>query len=154
MSRENVELVQRLQPSDVDLVELFVRGDIAGVFDPTAADSFAEGFEVRFISKTAGDLSAEYRGPEGMVQGWRDWLEPWESYRLVAEELIDAGDDVVAFVRVQGRTARDAVEVEHSPAAIWTIEDGKVVRIRFYLEREDALREAGLLERGAAGDSA
>ena len=38
------------------------------------------------------------------------------------------------------RTHRDGVEVEHSPAAVATVRDGVLVRMRFYLDRDEARR--------------
>ena len=77
------------------------------------------------------------------MDGWRDWLEPYASYWMTTEEFIDAGDKVVVLIKVRATTARDGVVVEHDPAVVWTLADGKVVAVRLYLEREDALREAG-----------
>jgi ketosteroid isomerase-like protein len=47
-------------------------------------------------------------------------------------------------VRVQARTRRGGVEMEHAPGAVWTLEDGRVRRIEFYLERRQALTAARL----------
>ena len=79
-----------------------------------------------------------------MLEGWRDWLAPYESYRVYSEDFLEAGDDVVALNRILAKTRRDGVVIEHFPAAVWTIEDGKVVRIRFFLERDAALAAAGI----------
>ena len=54
------------------------------------------------------------------------------------------GEEVVVLVHIRARTKRDAVEVEHSPAALFQVRDGKVRRTRFFLERELALEVAGL----------
>jgi ketosteroid isomerase-like protein len=59
---------------------------------------------------------------------------------------LDAGDRVVAFVQARGRTHRDGVTVEHAPAAVWTLLDGKVSAIEFYLDRGEALKAVGLAE--------
>jgi ketosteroid isomerase-like protein len=146
MSRENVELVKALQPTNVDLVEFVSANEGAdqGGLDAIPAAAFADDFEVRFIA--SGMQLQEYRGVQGLAQGWRDWLIPWASYRLDAEDFIDMGDAVVVFARVRGRTARDDVLVEHAPAAIWSIREGKVAAIRFYLDRDEALEAAGLRE--------
>jgi hypothetical protein len=85
-----------------------------------------------------------YRGLAGMIEGWRDWLSPWASYRIDAEGFLDAGDDVVILVHVRAKTSRDGVVMEHSPAAVWTVEGGRVGRIRFFLERQAALEAVGL----------
>ena len=147
MSQENVELVRRAQPERIDMVKLFrssnapdpaVTPDSAGV-DATV---FADDFEVEFISETYGSLRPPSRGPQGFAEAWLEWLEPWESYQVELEGFIDAGDKVVSLVRVLARSERDAVPVEHQPAAVWAVRDGKVVSVRFYLEREAALEAA------------
>jgi ketosteroid isomerase-like protein len=144
MSMENVDLVRSIQPTDVDLVQLFPDDDAAAQAALSGfPDVFAEDFTVRFIA--AGGMEPTlYRGVGGLVAGWRDWLEAWASYHLETEEFIDAGDEVVVLVPIRGRTVRSGVTVEHRPAAIWTISEGKVVALRFYLERDEALKAAGL----------
>lgn len=145
MSRENVDLVKALQPARVDLVEGLAEADAGGDFlTPNApADSFADDFEVEWVASSSTQRP-HYRGLAGMIEGWRDWLTPWASYRIDAEDFLDAGDEVVVLVHVRAKTSRDGVVMEHSPAAVWTIEDGKVIRIRFFLERDIALVAAGL----------
>ena len=86
------------------------------------------------------------RGLQGFAEAWRDWLEPWESYYIEAEEFIDAGDEVVSLTRVLAQTTRDAVAVEHRPAAVWSLRAGKIARVRFYLDRGEAIEAAGLRE--------
>ncbi len=43
-----------------------------------------------------------------------------------------------------GRTKTGGVEVEAPGAAVWTVVDGRVRRVEFHLDREAALRSAGL----------
>ena len=54
------------------------------------------------------------------------------------------------LIQVKATTARAGVVVEHEPAAVWTLADGKVVAVRLYLDRANALREAGLSSRAEA----
>ena len=70
------------------------------------------------------------------------WILTWESYRIEAEEFIDAGNEVVVLARVRARTRRGGVEMEHAPGAVWTVEDGRIRRIEFYLEGSQALEVA------------
>jgi ketosteroid isomerase-like protein len=153
MSQENVELVKLAQPTGVDLVELLPNeGDDSQAALTAFPDVFLDDFVIEFVS--SGWLAQrEYRGTDGFVEGWRDWLMPWASYRIDVEDFIDAGDDVVVFARIRGRTARDGVLVEHSPAAVWAIRNGKVAAIRFYLERREALEAVGLSEQDARAES-
>jgi ketosteroid isomerase-like protein len=143
MSQENVEIVRALQPSGVDFVAAF-NADLATFAG--AASGFSDDFEAVFIDRRARTTIGPYRGIAGFVEGWRDWLEPWERYELRAERFIDVGDQVVVFARVSGRTRRDGVEMDHAPAAVYTLRDGLVSRIEFYLDRDEALRTVGLKE--------
>jgi len=151
MSQENVEIVKRVQVSGVDLVELFKASippdPFATGIDVTAFDS---DFETEFITRRAfGSMRPSVsRGLLGFAESWRDWLEPWASYYIEAEEFIDAGDEVVSLTRVQARTTRDAVAIEHRPGAVWSLRGGKIVRVRFFLKRDEALEAAGLQEEG------
>jgi len=145
MSRENVELVRSLEPSGVDLVERVEAADQGASFlGSEVSDLFAEEFEIEWIAAGAADEGIHHRGAAGMVEGWRDWLTPYESYVARSEDFLDAGDQVVVFTHIEAKTRRDRVVIEHFPAAVWTIERGKVVRIRFFLEREAALAAAGV----------
>jgi ketosteroid isomerase-like protein len=82
-----------------------------------------------------------------------DWLEPWETYRVEVEDVIDAGDDVVVLVRDYGRRVGMTHEVSVRSAAIWTVRDRKVARVAFYLDRTEALTAAGLTGQRATGYS-
>jgi ketosteroid isomerase-like protein len=144
MSSPHVEMIKRLQPDGVDLVTLFSE-DGEGLVSKEDEKLFDDAFEVRFIAEAAGANDIIGRGVEGLTETWRDWLTPWKSYRLDSEEFIDAGRDVVVFVRIEGETERDSVVVRHAPAAIWRFSDeGKIVAIHFYLNRAEALEAAGL----------
>jgi ketosteroid isomerase-like protein len=62
---------------------------------------------------------------------------------LDCEELIDAGEDqVISVLRVHGWGRLSGIEVEYHPAGIWTLRDGKVVRVVWFANREDALEAA------------
>ena len=134
MSRENVEIVKSLWPPEVDLVEL-----TRSPAPPEVVDGLDADLEVIFHSGVPGANNPSYHGVAGFVQGWRDWLEPYESYRLEVEDFIDAGSDrVLAPARVQARTRRDGVLVEHFPAAVCTIRDGRLAQVAFHLDRHQA----------------
>lgn len=153
MSKENVELVQFLQPTGIDLVEVFSEGfEAQAAIDPDS-EFFQRDLEVQFIARGDKLEGTVYRGLEGMAQAWREWLEAWTSYRLEVDEFVDAGDKVVVLVRVAARTVRDDVLMHHTPGAVYTIRDGKVASIRFYLDRSEALEAAGVSEQDAHSDS-
>ena len=74
--------------------------------------------------------------------------EAIEDYRMTPEEFIDAGSDqVLVFSREGGRGRGSGAEVVTQPTAhLWTIRNGKAIRLRSYWERSEALKAAGLSE--------
>ena len=153
MSQANVEIVKAVQPSGIDLVEVFAQEFETQTADDPDAELFHRDLEVQFIARGEKLEGTVYRGLEGLAQGWREWLAAWTSYRLDVDEFVDAGDKVVVFVRVAARTARDDVLMHHTPGAIWAIRAGKVASIRFYFDRSEALEAVGLSEQDAHADS-
>jgi ketosteroid isomerase-like protein len=153
MSQENVDLVRSLQPSpDTDLVALFRDDATAAVVMEALSPSFHEDVEIIAPTFVAG-RGVRFAGLDGLRAGWLDWLEPWESYRVEIEDLIDAGDEVVVLPRDYGRRAGTAAEVSVMGAAVWTVRDGKIARVAFYLNRSEALEAVGLSEEDAHADS-
>jgi ketosteroid isomerase-like protein len=153
MSQENVEIVRSLQPSpETDLVALFRDDESASALIQAVAPFFHEDCEMVAPTFVAGE-GVRFVGLEGLRAGWLDWLEPWESYRVEIEDVIDAGDDVVVLPRDYGRRAGMAVEVSVIGAAVWTVREGKVARVAFYLNRSEALEAVGLSEQDARADS-
>jgi uncharacterized protein len=137
MSRENVEVVRRV-------IEAHNRGDFATVF--AAYDPGIE-WHIARVGAPVGDMEPVYYGHEGVRAFWRKWFAAWETASFEYEEFIDAGDRVVAILsqRMRGRTS--GVELEwNSYAQIWTIQDGKVVRVEFFPTRSEGLEAAGLRE--------
>ena len=62
------------------------------------------------------------------------------------EDLVDAGEDVVATYRVRGRERESGAMVGHRITLVWSVRSGKVVRLRAYGERAHALESVGLIE--------
>jgi ketosteroid isomerase-like protein len=141
VTQETLEVVRASWPADeVDVVALLADGDkLAESFGALSAD-----VEVEFVASAPGVPDVRYRGAQGLADGWRDWLAPYESYRLVAEELIEAGEHVLILARVRARTHRDGVLIEHDPAAVCTVRDGQIVKVAFHLDRGQALEAVGL----------
>lgn len=92
-----------------------------------------------------GDLA--YRGVEGFIEAWREWIEAYESYTIEIGDLIPAPEGrVLTLGRQRGTTRTGGVEVEEVAASVWTVRDGRVVRVEFHLDPEAARRSAGLAD--------
>jgi ketosteroid isomerase-like protein len=90
---------------------------------------------------------AVYRGLDGFRRFVRDVDEIWEGFRFDPEELIDAGDHVVASARISGRGRGSGIETEMDEFSVWTVRDGKVSSIiGGFRDRADALEAVGLRE--------
>ena len=115
--------------------------DLVGLFDVPGGASgrgfVADDALVSFVAPSAETRSA---GRDAFSEGWADWLEPWESYRIFYDDFVDQGDRIVALVRLRGVTRRDHVEVEHEAAGVFRFDGDQVVELEFNLNRADALR--------------
>jgi limonene-1,2-epoxide hydrolase len=141
MSQENVELVRGLiPPPDTDIASL-LRDET--LFEQTRAalePLIHSGVE----SVAVWQGGATHTGIEGFRAMWLDWLEPWATYHVSVDELIDAGDRVVVLVRDRGRRDDMDAEVEISGGSVWEVRDGRIVRVEFCGNRDEALEAAGL----------
>jgi ketosteroid isomerase-like protein len=95
----------------------------------------------------AGDARALRRGYRGVAAVRRLLADRTDTFDFDqhTEELIDAGDDVVAFLRWRGRGHGSGAEAEMRLATVTTLQAGKITRVRFYMDRAEALKAAGLL---------
>ena len=133
MSQVNVDRIRAIMPPDgSDLRDVFVESS-----DFTTNGLVVDDATVRFVAPSAESSGT---GPEGFRNTWADWLEPWESYVMYTDDIVDRGDRVVALTRLRGITKRDGVQMEHEGAAVFHFDGDRVVEIEFNLDREDALR--------------
>ena len=134
MSKENVEIVRRIYA-------LLDQGDEA-VWDLAPHEAVVD-FSRRLIDPVV------LRGLD-QVRAWYEREgEMWEGghTRWQPEELIDAGDKVLAFIRTGGRGKASGVEVEACVWNVWTFRDGKPVEWTYFGDdRAQALEAVGLSE--------
>jgi len=132
MSDENVEVVRRAW-------EAWGRGDMGALFD-------------FYDPKVEWDMTHSYvpdmglfHGHDGIREFFREWRAFFEEYYAEAEEFVDAGDSVIVRVRQGGRGRASTVNVE-MPAywQVYTLRDGRAVRVAIYREEGDARDAAGI----------
>jgi hypothetical protein len=141
-----LDLIRALLPSpETDFAHL-IRDDeaftatidaVGGILDPEVESAPVWLGEGRF-----------YRGLEGFRRMWIDWLEPWATYRVQVEGVIEEGDRVVVLVRDRGRHHDSDVEVELLAGSVWTVRAGKVARVEFYANRKDLFEASGFTPPG------
>ena len=129
---ENVEIVQRSY-------EAFNRGDIERSLE--AIDPAVE-WHTYIVPGPGGGV---YHGHDGVRELWSDARNIFGSFRNEPERIIDVPPDrVVVFIRVCGTGKESGIPVEARIAHLFTLRDGKAVRVRSYEDRDEALRAAGI----------
>ena len=129
---------------EIDMAAFFAEESV--VADLAAA--MTDDADVEFVTPDGGfvgEMAGPFRGPDGLRTGWLEWTAAWESWTFRATELIDAGDgNVLLLGDSVGRFAGSGLELETQAAALYTVRDGKIVRIQHFLDQDQARRAAGL----------
>lgn len=106
-----------------------------------ALEGLPEDFEWVVPDHPDGEV---HRGPEGVMEFFREWSEPFDDLE-VEWELHEAGPDrALAILRMRGRGHESGVPVEMQIGQLWTFRDGAAIRMVVYNDLEEARREAGL----------
>jgi ketosteroid isomerase-like protein len=135
MSQENVELVKRA-------VDAINRGDaeaLVAELDPEVEWHGA-------ILMAMGGTQTVYRGHEGVREWLRDLYETLSEFQAEYPEIRDLGDRTVAIGRVRARGAASEAQIESPHGTVTDFKDGKAIRVRTYLDPNEALEAAGLSE--------
>jgi ketosteroid isomerase-like protein len=135
MSQENVELVKRA-------VDAINRGDaeaLVAELDPEVEWHGA-------ILMAMGGTQTVYRGHEGVREWLRDLYETLSEFEAEYPEIRDLGDRAVAIGRVRARGAASEAQIESPHGTVTDFKDGKAIRVRTYLDPNEALEAAGLSE--------
>jgi len=85
-----------------------------------------------------------FRGIDEVRGFMEDILADSAAYEVVPEEVLEAGEKLVAMVVVRGKGALSGAAVEVPVAHVLTFRGGKLLRLEYYGDREEALRAVGL----------
>ncbi len=134
MSRENLELVR-------SIYDAVTQRDSVSPFEIYSEDIV---WDWSGVKRAALYEKSVYTGHEGIRAAWRESLDVFGAVDFDVVELIDGGDRVLAEIheRATGRSSGAPVEAVHF--AVWTLANGKVVRLEIFDDREPALDAAGL----------
>jgi ketosteroid isomerase-like protein len=138
VSQENVEIVRSIYSKTE-------RGDYRFIDDESELCAlFAPNFEWH----TREDLpdAGVRKGYDGLARLNKEWAEAFDDLRLDLDELIDAGDQVVAVARICGCLRGSGHQVEVEESQVWRMTDSRAVEVRAYLTRSEALKAVGLQE--------
>jgi len=133
MPRENVEIVRRVNAA-------FNSGDIERSLALLHPD---------FETTVGPELSPEpdaYRGHHGVRRYFDSFREAMEQIRFHPADFREVGGSVVLALRLSARGRSTGIEVEQHLGQIWTIDEGRPIRVRSYRSYGEALEAAGLAE--------
>jgi ketosteroid isomerase-like protein len=131
VSQENVEIVRRIYEA------------AAGRKAEVIFELYHPEVELDATRLGISDLDI-YHGHDGLRRLFGEFSEVFGKIEYSYDELIDAGEQVVSIVtrHAQGRTS--GADVERPFALLWTVREGKVVRVVWFLTRDDVMEAAGL----------
>jgi ketosteroid isomerase-like protein len=134
MSQENMEVVR-------EHIEAFMH-------DAPRALSLLGPFVVADISRVGAYLgSGQAYGKEAVGREVRRYVGAFEEYAYEAERFSDLGGGaILAFVTETGRGKGSGAPVRHSFAMLYTVIDGKIVRITGFTSEEEAIEAVGASE--------
>ncbi len=129
MSQGNAELVR-------SLYEAFAKGDVPavlGAMDPAIVWNEAENFPYADGNP--------YVGPGSVAQGVFARLGgEWEGFGVVLEEVLDAGETVVALGRYVGAYRKTGKSIRAQFAHVWRLEGGRIRAFQQYTDTAQVAR--------------
>jgi ketosteroid isomerase-like protein len=132
VSGQNVQLIRGMYGS-------FARGDVVsvlGAMDPRIEWNEAEGFPYADGNP--------YVGPQAVVEGvFARLAGEWEYFTVDVEELLDAGDAVVARGRYRAKHRQTGSAIDAQFAHFWWVRDGKATRFQQYTDTAQARAAVG-----------
>jgi ketosteroid isomerase-like protein len=131
MSQENVEIAKRV-------TDAFNRREVDALLERATPDCV--------MSSQLLDARTDFEGREGIERFYKMLSESWDDFQSVAEEYRDLSGRVLALGRNHGRGKGSGVQVDGPYGAVFDFRDGKISRIRLYLDHTQALEAVGLAE--------
>ena len=132
MSEENVELIRRGH-------EAFRVSGEEAIFEYLDADIDLTPVEELLDSET-------FHGHDGVRRYFQTMRDAFGDFGWEPQEFLDHGDHVLVATRFIAEGRGSGAPVEAMVYNVWTVRQGKAVRVRGYLSRPEALEAAGLSE--------
>jgi ketosteroid isomerase-like protein len=130
MSQENVEVVRRA-------LDVFNRGEEAlDLLDP----------EIVWTTTGVFVEPDVYRGHEDVRRYVVTLTKDFEGLHVEPDEPIAMGEHVIVPARLTGRGRLSGASVDVTFTMLFSLREGKIVRIRNYWQKADALEAVGLPE--------
>jgi ketosteroid isomerase-like protein len=141
MPERNVEVVRSMwepfkgiDATTIDWEDEAVREIIGQPFSPDVV--------LTWSARWAG--KREYRGRDGVIQAYKEWVDPFSEYFTEPLDFIEVGDEfVVVPTRQWGVGEASRVPVETEVTHVFEFREGQIVRLDEYETVEEGLEAAG-----------
>ncbi|MDI1288342.1 MAG: nuclear transport factor 2 family protein [bacterium] len=132
MSVQNVEVIRAIY-------DAFAAGDVPGVLGRMSPDIVWN--EAENFPYADGN---PYVGPTAVLNGvFARCIGEWDGFAVKVEELLDAGETVVALGRYLGVCNATGRAQNTQMVHVWRIADGKVIRFQQYADTLQVARIMG-----------
>lgn len=132
MSKENLALVRGVYAA-------FAKGDI-----PSVLAAMSPKMEWREAENFIYADGNPYKGPDAVLKGVFARLGgEWNGFSATAEEILDAGDAVIALGRYGGVNKKTGARLNAQFAHVWRVGNGKAIAFQQYTDTLQAARVAG-----------
>jgi ketosteroid isomerase-like protein len=132
-----------MSQADIETLRIGYEAVSQGDWDAPTRFAHPE-FELRTADRAPNP--GTYRGPEEVRRFFEDLFEPFEKVVVEPEEFFEGADQIVVFVLTRFRPTGSSAVIENRIGHLWTMREGKAVRLEIFPRREDALEAAGLSE--------
>jgi ketosteroid isomerase-like protein len=124
MSSENLELVRSIY---------------AAWHAGTSARGFMDA-EIEYVNPPDAVEAGTRRGPEsfGLIR------DSYDDVEVRPKRFVEAGDNIVVVATVTAVSRGGRIPIEHEQGYVWTVEDGKAIRFRWFNSAQEALDAAGV----------
>ena len=128
MSQDNVTVIRSMYAA-------FAAGDVPAVL--AGMDPQIEWNEAEHFPYADGN---PYVGPAAVLEGvFKRLGAEWEYWTLVVNEVLDAGDTVVALGRYQAKHRTTGASIDAQFAHVWRLRNGKVTKFQQYADTAQVL---------------
>lgn len=117
-----------------------------------AFGELADDGDIETYVDTHWDSACEYhpveetgviRGTDEMVRWHHRWFEAWDTLTAHVEELFEGDNAIVARIRLEGRGDTSGTAVSQRFFHVIETRDGRILRMREFLDEAEAFRAAG-----------
>ena len=89
-----------------------------------------------------GTTVEAYRGPEAVLEWLDEGDDAFDDFSVELLEVEELAGHVLASMRQRGRGKASGAEVDHHFTHVWTLRDGRAIRLQSFARHDDAVRYA------------